>query len=404
MEYQPVTNRGQPADRYAEVTRDLVSLIERDPELESLLERSIRKAATVNDDPETNPVRSLPEYCEFVDETYKLVPERILQAPAALTRDRLLQAISYFYFLIDQELPELADRDLYRPTVQYYEPFADWLRDFVEAWGAFLDTEDSWNDEVYQQFRADPRFNLDNGWYESPENWETFNEFFGRRLRSPGVRPITEGESVVVSPADSVPMGSWEIDGDGRFPGDLRLKSVEYHEVSDLLADDSEYGDAFAGGTFTHTFLNVHDYHRYHFPVGGTVVETAIIRDNVAMEVGWNTDEQAYEPVSSVGWQFCQTRGYALVDTGEYGLVACLPIGMAHVSSVTFEDDVQVGETFEKGDPLGAFYFGGSDFVLLFQEQAGFELVAPNTDLSDGDKRAEYDHLKMGERYGVLRG
>lgn len=392
----------QSIEQYAEITRSLVSLVERDPELEFLLERSIEKAATVNGDPETNPVRSLSEYYDVVDETYKLIPQHILETPAELTREWLRHSLCYFYFLIDQELPELAGRDLHRPTVQYYEPLADWLSEFAREWGAFLDTEESWNDEVYQQFRADPRFNLDRGWYESPANWETFNDFFARELRTPDARPIVEGESVVASPVDSVPMGTWEIDEESRLSTGLTAKTCEYHDVRELLGEESDYADAFAGGTFSHAFLGLTDYHHYHSPVGGTVVEMDTIRDHVALDVGWDAEKGRYDPILSVGWQFCQTRGYVLVDTDEYGLVACIPIGMSHVSSITFEDDVEPGRTVEKGDRLGTFYFGGSDFVLLFEEQAEFELTVPTDDSPSVEEKPRHEHVKMGEQYGVF--
>jgi hypothetical protein len=45
---------------------------------------------------------------------------------------------------------------------------------------------------------------------------------------------------------------------------------------------------------------------------------------------------------------------------------------------------------------LGYFLFGGSDFIMLFQEEAGFTLTAP----VDGAKG--YQHRYMGEEYGQL--
>ena len=47
--------------------------------------------------------------------------------------------------------------------------------------------------------------------------------------------------------------------------GGLQVKLVRYYSIEDLLGNDSEYKDAFANGVLTHTFLNVNDYHRYHF-------------------------------------------------------------------------------------------------------------------------------------------
>jgi len=52
-----------------------------------------------------------------------------------------------------------------------------------------------------------------------------------------------------------------------------------------------------------------------------------------------------------------------------------------------------VGTVHEKGDMLGNFKFGGSDFVMLFQKRAGFEMTA----MVD-------DHILMGEKYGIMKG
>jgi len=63
------------------------------------------------------------------------------------------------------------------------------------------------------------------------------------------------------------------------------------------------------------------------------------------------------------------------------------------VSSVNFEGNVRPGIIHKKGDMLGNFLFGGSDFVILFQKKAGFEMTTPK------DK-----HVLMGEEYGVMKG
>jgi phosphatidylserine decarboxylase precursor len=279
----------------------------------------------------------------------------------------------------------------------------------------FLDTEGSWSEEIYQQIHSDPQFSLQKGWYESPSNWKTFNEFFARYLKSPDARPIASPSDpgVVVSPADSVPQGVWAIDGNSniRVDGGLRVKIATYYSIKDLLGEQSQYKDAFANGVLTHTFLNVNDYHRYHFAVGGTVKEREIISENLAVEVAWHPEQGEYVPIVSTGWQFSQTRGYVIVDTGRYGLVALMPMGMGQVSSVNFSDNVKVGSTHKKGDMLGNFLFGGSDFIMLFQPRAGFKIAAPTEERiaakpgSDHSRReTTYKHVLMGEKYGVMRG
>jgi phosphatidylserine decarboxylase len=146
---------------------------------------------------------------------------------------------------------------------------------------------------------------------------------------------------------------------------------------------DSAYAGAFANGVLTHTFLDVNDYHRYHFPVSGTIREVRVIpADDAAGGITvWNEKLRKYVLEDRVpGWQSIETRSCVVVDTGKYGLVAVLPIGMSQVSSVNFEENVKVGARVSKGDPLGYFLFGGSDIVMIFQQQAGFELTAPMLD------------------------
>jgi len=73
-----------------------------------------------------------------------------------------------------------------------------------------------------------------------------------------------------------------------------------------------------------------------------------------------------------------------------------LPIGMSQVSSVNFEDTVKVNNTVKKGDMLGYFLFGGSDYVILFQSQVDFKLTIPK------ESNGAYKHVLTGEEYGKL--
>ena len=83
------------------------------------------------------------------------------------------------------------------------------------------------------------------------------------------------------------------------------------------------------------------------------------------------------------------------METEEYGIVALLPVGMSQVSSINFESNVKVGAKVNKGDMMGYFLFGGSDFIMIFQQQAGFELTAPQESES-----SDYAHIFTGEEYG----
>ncbi|MDX1314213.1 MAG: phosphatidylserine decarboxylase [Eudoraea sp.] len=391
---------------YNPATQELIALVESDPELKSLLVSSLEKAKQINPDRNTNPAQNLEEYYAFVSWAETAMPWALLQKeeyPEIF--DNIFQSLCAFYFLVDQPLPELEGKGLVNNSLQYAEPFASWLVEFSKSWGQFLDSEASWNEEYYQMALNDPNFGLQHGWYEDPSNWSTFNDFFSRYLRSPDMRPIASPgvDSVVVAFADSEPQGVWAIDSLSQLivEDGVPVKSATIRSISKLIGEDSEYKDAFANGTFTHSFLNVNDYHRYHFPVGGTIKEARIIQgiNPPGGELKWDAENNryAFNPAAKTGWQSIETRGCVIVETEDYGLVALLPIGMGAVSSVNFEDTVVPGAKVEKGDMLGHFAFGGSDFIVIFQEGVTFTLDAP---MNEGNE--SYKHQLMGERLGYL--
>lgn len=391
---------------YGKATKELIDLLESDPELKSLLQSSLEKAKEINPDRNTNPAQNLEEYYRFVTWTETSVPWAVIKKeeyPEIF--DNIFQGICTFYFLIDQPLPELENKDLVNNSLQYYKPFAKWLTTFSKSWGSYLDTKDSWNDEYYKMALNDPNFGLQNGWYEDPSNWNTFNQFFARYLRSADMRPIASPviDSVVVSFADSEPQGLWAIDSSSILieKEGVPVKSATIKSISKLIGDDSQYREAFANGTFTHSFLNVNDYHRYHFPLSGTVKEVRIIQgiNPTGGQLWWDKENNryAFNPTAKTGWQSIETRGCVILETADYGLIALLPIGMAAVGSVNFEENVIPGTKVKKGDMLGHFAFGGSDFIMLFQKNVTFIL---DVQMQEGNH--SYKHILMGERMGYL--
>ncbi len=396
----------EEAYQYGPATQELISLLDSNSEVKSMLISSLEKARQINPDPNTNPAQTLDEYLQFVSYCEKAMPWALMKKeeyPEIF--DHIFQSLACFYFLIDQPLPELENRGLVNNSLQYAEPFASWLVTFSKSWGAYLDSEESWNEEYYQAAMNDPNFGLQHGWYEDPSNWKTFNDFFARHLRSPDMRPVASpsDSSVVVSFADSEPQGVWAIDSNSFLIANdgIAVKSATLRSIPNLIGEDSEYKDAFANGTFTHSFLNVNDYHRYHFPMSGTVREVRLIQgiNPTGGKLWWDADNgrYAFDPSAKTGWQTIETRGSVILETEGYGLVALLPIGMVAIGSVNFEDTIKPGIQVKKGDMLGNFAFGGSDFIMIFQEGVNFTIDSPKT-----EDRETYQHILMGERLGTI--
>jgi len=390
---------------HAPMTLQLQTMVEHNSELKKMLLHSLESAKKINPDKKTNPANTLEEYYSFMDWAAKALPWSILpDLPSSSLYDKIDQSLDYFYFVNDQPLPELKNRGYYNNSLQYHEPYRTWLINFTKEWGLYLSKEGSWNDEYYKKALEDERFGLQKGWYEDPSNWKTFNDFFARYLKSPDQRPIASPNelSIVSSPADSKPQGVWKIDKNSTIvhKAGVTIKSNVFKSIAVLIGEGSAYRDAFANGTLTHSFLDVNDYHRFHFPVGGTIKEVRIIQsdDAVGGRISWDAKSGKYGlDANTPGWQNIETRGCVIIETKQYGLVALLPIGMSQVSSINFEKNVKVGNTFKKGDMLGYFLFGGSDFVMLFQRKVDFTLTVPKE--SDGS----FKHLLMGEKYGVIR-
>ena len=388
--------------KHSEARIAMENILESDPELKSLMEKSIARSHEINPDPDTNPVDNIDELYDHIDWMTTCMPWNVLTDAEYPSLYRSIdQSIDYIWFLLDQPLDELEGKGYYYPTLQYHEPIASWLKEYSDEWGAFLSTGESWNDEYYQKIKDDPSMNMQYGWYADENVWTSFNDWFSRHLIDPSVRPIAD--STVVSPADSKPQGIWHIDDNGDLvqKEGVQIKSANFTSVSQLIGPDSEYADSFKGGTLTHTFLDVNDYHRYHFPVSGKIVELRKIpaTNGAGGITEWDPETKHYVLLDSTpGWQMIETRDCAIIDTEEYGLVAVLPIGMSQICSCNWEEGLSVGDTVEKGDPMGYFLFGGSDIVMVFQKGVDVDFVCQKDESGDG-----YSHVLMGEPYADLK-
>ncbi len=126
------------------VTEKLISVLNADPELKKLLEKSIEAAARINPDRSTNPVRSLEGYFRFIDRCSSSMPWDILDGTGDDgIYDRIDQRLNYFYFLNDQPLEELDGQGLYNSSVQYVGAYRDWLVEFARRWGSYLSSPET---------------------------------------------------------------------------------------------------------------------------------------------------------------------------------------------------------------------------------------------------------------------
>jgi len=310
-------------------TLHLKALLDENAGLDSALLVSLKAA-------DWNGITTLDQFFDFVDETVRMVP----------TERNGLAEIRPFFYMIGQS-----------PTLRSSPAFQAWVTSYVTTWGDFLDTTASV--AGLDTFLKDPAFRMEQ-YYVAPSGWLTFNQFFARNVK-PGMRPIAGiGDDVtVVAPADGILETVLPVDAQSM----VTAKGISY-SIADLLAG-SKYADDFAGGTFVHSFQEVTDYHHFHVPVAGRVVEKRNIAAPIWLDVKKDADG-ALHVVDGTGFQWRQERGMLVMETEELGLVAILPIGMGHVGGVVMTPDV--GAELYKGEQFGFFQFGGSDVVTVFQK------------------------------------
>ena len=218
--------------------------------------------------------------------------------------------------------------------------------------------------------------------------FRTFGEFFARPLR-PGLRPIAEGDTVAVSPVDGV-VSECGLAESGRL---IQAKGIDYG-VAALLADEP-LAQRFTGGAWATIYLSPRDYHRIHFPLGGSVTGWRYVPG-----VLWPVNPAAVRGVP--GLFAANERLVTVLDT-PLGACAVVAVGATIVGRVRAYYDPSVPLTnrprgqparrdyetplpVEKGGQLGAFEMGSTVIVLFEPGRAALlPSVAPGARLRVGE-------------------
>ncbi len=319
-------------------------------------------------------IKNLKDYLKWLDDLLHWAPRQ--KGDTRLVYNRIVE----FYFFLDQE-PVKSLQSPIKPgkKPKALTPLSNWIVRFANAWGDYLDTPASAKE--IDSFKNDPLFDWD-AYMPPPSGYFTFNQFFARHMK-PGMRPIAGlcDNSVIVSQADCTFVGWWQIDERSDIyvqPHKLNIKGIQW-SIEELL-QGSKYADRFKGGVFCHSFLDSFNFHRWNSPVQGKVLETKNIQGQCYLDVNvvktkklYDSEEVILNALDNTGYQFVQTRGLIVIES-PIGLVACLPMGMAQVSSVVIT--AEEGRTLHKGEELGYFQFGGSDFVIVFERDCNVQLTA----------------------------
>jgi len=260
-------------------------------------------------------------------------------------------------------------------TVPYTKEVFNWTVKFIKERGRFMDSPESL--KYIKAWIDDPSTKIED-FIVPAGGFKSFNQFFTRELKpSAHARPIADPDdnSVAVASADSEINF---IESDLTLTTQLNVKSRQIN-VKDLL-NNSKYAKHFVGGTAVSCVLMPNNYHRYHAPVTGKIVESQEVQgiyngimDGEDWFNKWNIGESTTD--FSIFEDF--HRAYFVIETEKYGYVALIPVGLNTISAI-FPSMINHQSTMvppgahpvnvKKGNELGHFAYGGSLNILMFQK------------------------------------
>lgn len=258
---------------------------------------------------------------------------------------------------------------------------AQWLlirRWIVSAWyGRRMDTLSS-------SLKIKPfieQYGLDEGEFaESVDDYNSFNEFFHRKLKL-GARPIDAANDSVVFPADGRHLAFADITAESNF----FVKGQSFDLA--IFLGDADLAKRYEGGSMILSRLCPVDYHRFHFPCEGNPGPPRFIN-------GWlySVNPIALVTRPSIFWE--NKRVVTAIESPSLGQVQFVDIGATMVGSI--RQTYTPGETVAKGEEKGYFAFGGSSVAVLFEKGR----VEFDADLLENTVNGFETYARVSERMG----
>jgi phosphatidylserine decarboxylase len=206
--------------------------------------------------------------------------------------------------------------------------------------------------------------------------WKSWNSFFTRQFKQPHAeRPIADPDSnkTVICPNDGS-LFRWRqnIAKEDVF----WLKDMPY-SLSDILSSPIDEQQAiidkydlvrrFNNGYLFQTYLNPYNFHRWWCPVNAEILFDPFVVPGCFFSKVVLPDLGGATTASTPYLAEENARGIIVFRTEDYGHVCCIPLGMSEVSTLRFDPKMKKGKHVRKGQEMGMFQYGGSSFVIIYE-------------------------------------
>ena len=263
----------------------------------------------------------------------------------------------------------------------------NWFGSYLDQYNTYLNSYNS-TDTLNWWFES-PLINMSEYIIPYPNGYQSFNQFFARYIK-PEARPIYKpnNNNYVTAPNDGLVKYISTPNGLSINNTQFHIKGVNYNLSKILSTDDATILNKYENGTVIQIYLRTFDYHRYHSPISGKVLDLISI-----------PGLYYYSPVFAekifqliiLEWPEYNNRGIMYLEHKESNTkVIFVAIGVVDVSSVNW--NATAGDTLTKGQGIGHFEVGGSTTLLIFENNA-VEKILVQRDRT----------IKMGQPVVVLK-
>lgn len=213
------------------------------------------------------------------------------------------------------------------------------------------------------------------------DSYATFNEFFIRKFKI-GQRPFLNQPHQMPAFAEARYVGFESVIADTIFP--VKGKDLT---AAGILANP-EIAKIFENGPLMVARLCPVDYHRYHYPDSGKIIDHYMV-------------DGKYDSVNPLALKLKSEilidnqRQVSILQTENFGRIAYVEVGAICVGKIV--QSHPWNKPFLRGEEKGYFLFGGSTVVILGEKGAW----KPSADIIKNTSEGVETYVKLGDLVAI---
>lgn len=233
------------------------------------------------------------------------------------------------------------------------------------------------------------QIDLSEALYPNPLDYQTFNEFFTRKLK-PESRPIENTPNNIISPVDG------KILQFGTINNKQLINAKGFDFTLEELIGNSTLATPFQNGHFVVLYLAPNNYHRVHLPFAGKLEKMLYIPGKL-----FSVNPKIISEIPNV---FARNERVVNIFSTSFGPMAVILVGAMIVGSIATEwagtitpnktstitnwDYSDKNIEFATGAEIGKFMFGSTVIVLLPPNKIAWQQLTANEPIKMGTKIA----------------